>query len=347
MGDRNETRFASIDEVLAFDFDEGLNPLVEGCKKCDAPNARLVPVGPGEWSVFDADSARTALELMRALYFDGDCDLDAESGASAADDATSAFAQARWSMRLQAGQRGLVGARDGGQVGKYELVAKHDPSGSDGGALVLRGDTLLTYRAMIAAVLGRRSPDDLAPDERSALEAIRDDEDAPILDFCERHGRLANDHRLHSLFLLPYRAGFALNGPRGIGALYKDNPFAFFEVLRQAYCCADDAERERWAGEGDAVRKGIAGTWAFWGLFGSGGDGLRAFLDRFCLSPVLDAAYDEFRAPGLPASVRERAHADRLAFLERYVRALHGLGVRRRALLRRRLEAVAARRGGA
>lgn len=335
----------SFDEVLAFDFEEGLNPLVKGCKKCDAPNAQLKPVGPGEWSVFDADSTRAALALMRALYFDErrasgvGCDLS-----SAGIDADP-FARTSWTIELQPGQRGLIGDCHDERVGKCELVMRSYGSADPKAPLVLRGDTLVTYRAMVAAVLGKRSPDDLDMDEFLALETIRDDEGAPILDFCERHGRLVNDHRLRSLFLLPYRPGFALNGPRGIGAHYKDNPFAFFEVLRQAYRCADGSERERWVGEGDAVRKGIAGTWAFWGLFGRGDDGLRAFLDRFCLTPVLDAVYDEFRAPGLPARVRVLSHDERLGFLERYVQALHGLGQRRESLLRQRLEGFDSRRG--
>ena len=339
--------FASIDEVLAFDFDEWLNPLVEGCKKCDAPNARLQPVGPGEWSVFDADSTRVALALMRALYLDGAPEAAAVRGSVSDGVEADPFGPLRWNIEPQAGQRALIGDRCDPCIGKFELVAERESSATDGRPLVLRGDTLITYRAMVAAVLGRRSPDDLDSDERAALESILDDGGAPILGFCERHGRLANDHRLHSLFLLPYRPGFALNGPRGIGASYKDNPFAFFEALRQAYCCPDDAERACWAGEGDAVCRGIVGTWAFWGLFGQGDDGFRAFLDRFCLAPVLDEAFDEFRAPDLLASVRELEHVGRLGFLERYVRALHGLGLRRQALLRRRLEAVGVGRGGA
>lgn len=293
--EKHKTRVPSsdqmIDSILAFDFmDLDIDALAKDgkCYKCDGS--------------LDIDSSQVVLEFMRKLFFYGD------------EEPNSWLRRSNWKLSLKPNK-----------LKEWQLELRPEISGAESSSYILRGDTLIAYRAMAC-----RWKKSISHEE---LKKIADDEGKPILDFCS-DDKLINDHRLASFFLLPVNSrkeGRELNLNQERGLHLSDNPFCFFSILREAFECEDENERRGWVKQHrySRLRGTIMSTWWFWGLFGSGTDGFDAFIDRFCLEPVLDhPRFEEYCDFG---TVRRECVPD-------YIRAVHELRMERENLMKERLK---------
>lgn len=103
-----------------------------------------------------------------------------------------------------------------------------------------------------------------------------------------------NDDVFFAYIILPrirniYRSN--VNNVRNSAYGYNDNPFLFFEALRNMYICEFDETKV--SEPLDYVEKAIIQTKPFWGLFGLGAEGYAEYERAFCVRGILEICADE------------------------------------------------------
>ena len=103
-----------------------------------------------------------------------------------------------------------------------------------------------------------------------------------------------NDNVLSAYIVLPrikndYRSN--VNNLRSSTLGYNDNPFVFFDMLRDMYiCCFDEKKISK---QLDWVEKAIIRTKVFWELFGHGEEGYKNCEEAFCVRGIRELCKEE------------------------------------------------------
>ena len=103
-----------------------------------------------------------------------------------------------------------------------------------------------------------------------------------------------NDHVFSAYIILPrikndYRSN--VNNARSSTWGYNDNPFVFFNVLRDMYiCCFDERKLSK---QLDWVEQAIIQTKVFWELFGRGEEGYKNCEEAFCVRGIRELCEKE------------------------------------------------------
>ncbi len=105
-----------------------------------------------------------------------------------------------------------------------------------------------------------------------------------------------NDHDFASYIILPFIKGNRYSGVNTLRAStggYDDNPFVFFEVLKELFLCGFSLDCDTC----DAVKKAIILTKDYWDLFGKGEDGWECYRKTFgliCLEDLKEKDYEKY-----------------------------------------------------
>lgn len=114
-----------------------------------------------------------------------------------------------------------------------------------------------------------------------------------------------NDQVFSAYIVLPrikndYRSN--VNNARSSTWGYNDNPFVFFNVLRDMYICYFDEKKI--SKQLDWVEKAIIQTKVFWELFGRGEEGYKNCEESFCVRGIRELCEEEkykaFLCKGIP-----------------------------------------------
>ena len=236
------------DNIMSFDFCT-LNPAGDSqCPYCTTTNG------------FDPSSTKELLLCMIAY--------------------TMTVSGKKYSLRNTGKSFALSVAKKSSKSRQYQIVLDGDDE-----SFILRGDNLLTFNGVLSA-----SPFDLT-----------DPRIAGTVSGCKcglTYDKPRAITTLSAYFLLPYsteilpgrelykrHSGIEISSRKGVISPYHDNPFEFFAALYEVYT-APHSKREMMKndpGFTPKLKRDLAATWNYWGMFGIGEEGFYRFLDCFCL----------------------------------------------------------------
>lgn len=277
-----------VEKILQFDFQE-LNPVKAGsCRWCS-----------GSGYYFDADSIYRTLKIQKLLYIDYFRVIEPKGQWLQEENVEFKWKHGRPNKNRVA--KGFYS----GALGVCELSIC-----SNGSRYILRGDTLLTYKSVIASALSKMSDGDL----RNASQVMRE---------CEisKKDEISNNHTLASFFVMPFRPRYGLNAGR------PENPFRFLSHIKELYI------------EGASTIEYLKGTMGrlkanaeFFRIFGNEEEGYKKLLSTFCLDPI-----EEMSKESDWADIVFVGRAKNVEQVQRYIELMRELKSRREKLIKERL----------